>query len=122
VCQADRSFQPVSHLAFYHDNQLYNLVPKIIEVHNRVQMESGRHEGKLGQLVDELLDKKLRIDGMAYKVMLLSQPDAPETIRLEKPIINDLTSANGRTTAFTQNQRYVSIEQLKRARTTSELV
>jgi len=122
VCQADRSFQPVSHLAFYHANQIYGLIPKIIEVHNRVEMESGRFKGKLGQLVDELLDKKLRTDGRAYKVMLLSQPDAPETIRLEKPIRNNLISATGRRIAFTMNQRYVDIKRLKNATTTSELI
>ena len=104
VRQPERSFQPVSYLAFYHDNQIYGLIPKIIEIHDRVVMESGRYEGKLGQLVDELLDKKRREEGRAHKIMLLSHPDTPDTIHLENPITNDLTSATGRTTAFTQNQ------------------
>ncbi len=34
---------------------------------------------------------------------------------------NDLTADSGRTTAFTQNQRYVSEEKLSTAQTTSDL-
>jgi hypothetical protein len=44
------------------------------------------------------------------------------TLRLAAPIKNDLRSAEGQTIAFTQGQRYVSLERLGKATTTSELV
>ena len=55
------------------------------------------------------------------KVFLLSASDAPETVKLEQPILNDITSSGGQRIAFTQNQRYVSLDALLRAKKTSEL-
>lgn len=103
VCQANRSFKPVDYLAFYHGNKIHELVPKILHSQECVEMRKGLHEGK------------------TYKVLLLSHPDSPETIRLDGPIVNDLVSTSGRPTAFTQNQRYVELSALKKARKTSEL-
>jgi hypothetical protein len=84
-------------------------------------MTKGLHDGKLGKLVDCLLDRKLRIPGKPYKVVFLSPPDDPATVRLKKPVVNDLESAGGRTAAFTQNQRYVRITDLEKAQKTSDL-
>ena len=63
-----------------------------------------------------------RKEGTAYKVIFLSPPDSPDTLRLEAHIPNNLTTKSGRTTAFTQNQRYVSSERLSQAKATSDLV
>jgi len=108
-------------MAFYHGNKIHEFVPKILDSEESVEMRKGLHSGELGKLVDYLLGKKLREEGKTYKVVFLSPPDSPETVHLDKPVINDLVSARGVTTAFTQNQRYVELDALKKARKTSEL-
>lgn len=122
VCQPDRPFQPVSRIAFYSFGKIYPLVPKILQTHEHVEFLPGTHEGEMAVLVDALLKETPRKEGCAYKVFFLSPPDSPDTLKLDASIRNDLTSKSGRTTAFTQNQRYVSLERLKQAKTTSDLV
>ncbi|MBU0719549.1 MAG: hypothetical protein KJ749_15000 [Planctomycetes bacterium] len=121
VCQADRSFQAVTRMAFYSHGQIHPLVPKIVESHDHVDFVRGRHDGKVGALIKTMLREGVRKEETAYKVVLLSPPDSPDTLALDSPIPNDLTSENGRTTAFTQNQRYVSSDRLKKAKATSDL-
>ena len=122
VCQPDRSFQQVSRLAFYFQGHIQPLVPRILEVYDRVDFNPGEQSGKLGELIDNLLTGSPREEGKAYKVFLLSAPDATETVKLNGPIPNNLTAESGRTTAFTQSQRYVSSEKLIIAQATSDLV
>lgn len=121
VCQADRRFQPVSRIAFYAGGRIWPLVPRILEVHEHVDFAVGRCEGSLGILVDRLLTDQVRSEGV-YKVILLSSPESDETVKLSGPVLNDLTSKNGRPTAFTQGQRYVARDRLCNAKTTSDLV
>jgi hypothetical protein len=122
VCQPERSFKQVSRIAFYSKGQVYPLVPKILEAHERVTMVKGQYEGQLGALVDRLIREQRREEGGQFKVVILSAPDSPETIRLPAPIPNDLTSKAGKPTAFTMGQRYVSSEKLLSAKATSHLV
>lgn len=122
VCQPRRSFQQVRYMAFYTKNQIHELVPYILDSHEFVKMKRGLHKGELGRLVDYLLDHHLRIEGKPYKVVFLTPPDDRRTVHLERPIPNDLQSSNGRTVAFTQNQRYVQLEELKKAKSTAHLV
>ena len=124
ICQPDRSFQNVQRIAFYRGGEICPLVPLILESFEHVDWGNGLYDGKLGELVDQVADdpKNNRKEGLAYKVMILSASDSPDTIKLDAPIANDLVSKNGRTTAFTQNQRYVSLEKLRAAKRTSDLV
>jgi hypothetical protein len=122
VCQPKRAFQGVRRLAFYTNGAIQPLVPTILETRDEVQFEPGINAGALGALVDRMLDAGVRERGQFYKVMLLSAPDDSRTLKLERRIENDLTAGSGRTTAFTQNQRYVAEEKLRKARTTSDLV
>jgi hypothetical protein len=122
VCQAERVFQPVKYLAFYESSQIHPIVPKILEIHDSIVFERSIHKGRLGEVVNSFIESRRREEGGIHKVILLSAPDDPQTQRLNAPIVNDLTSESGRKTAFTQNQRYVSLDRLKKARTTSELV
>jgi hypothetical protein len=115
VCQPDRAFQPVTRIGFYSQGRIYPLVPKILATHERVEFQFKRHPGELGKLVDRLLKETPRSAGKSYKVLFLSAPDDKQTVRLEQPIVNDLTTEDGRTTAFTQNQRYVSLAALRKA-------
>lgn len=122
ACQPNRPFQPVWRLSFYESGQIQPLVPTILKVHESVVFEKGRHRGTLGDLVARLLAGTTRQEGMSYKVLLLSHPKDSKTVRLEGPIMNDLVSESGRTVAFTQSQRYVSLDRLLKAKATSELV
>ena len=125
ICQAGRTFRPVKYVAFYAGNQIYPLVPMILEWKDEVRFERGENPGRLGELVDKMLDMTERPDWpykmSVHKVFILSAPDSSETIKLEQSIINDIIGKSGQRTAFTQNQRYVSLEALRKAKKTSEL-
>ena len=130
VCQPNRPFQRVDRLAFYSKGLIHPLVPKIIERHDEVVMA---HDPKkqlpidsppsqpVERLVKRLLAEKRREEGEVFKVLLLSAPDSPDTLKLPAPIPNDLKSESGKPTAFTMGHRYTASEKLLAARTTSDL-
>jgi hypothetical protein len=133
ICQPNRTFQPSSHMAFYTGGAIDAHVPRILDSvesvvlsRNGIEAEKNLSDDQRERLLD-LLDyvrqrSPARI-GEPHKVIFLSAPDDPGTIRLPHPIVNDLTSASGRTVAFTQNQRYVSLDALQSAPdTTTELL
>ena len=125
VCQANRPFQPVDRMAFYTAGQIYPKIPKILDRSQEnlsVRFERNLHKGWLGTLVNNMLKAGLRKEGVSYRVIKLSPPEESETITLPYPIINNLKSESGRTAAFTQNQRYVALDSLKKAKYTSELL
>jgi hypothetical protein len=122
VCQPNRTFRDVERMAFYTQGEIAPLVPKIVAKYDAVAFRHGAYEGRLGAVVDALLDRSLRQEDSEYKVILLTPPDAAETIRLQAPVVNDLTAETGRPIAFTQGQRYVSLPLLQSARTTSDLI
>jgi hypothetical protein len=122
VCQAERWFQPVKYLAFYYSGQIQQLVPKILETYDSVEFKLGCEKGQMGKVIDSLIQSQQREEGERYKVILLSAPDDPQTQKLNAPVGNDMVSYSGRNTAFTQNQRYVSLNRLKSVQTTSELI
>jgi hypothetical protein len=121
ICQANRPFRQVSRIGFYSKGVIYPLVPKIIATFDEVEMQRDTHEGDLGTLVNRILDEELRPEGKQFKVLLLSSPDSPDTIKLAQPIPNDKRSKTGKPTAFTMGQRYVSSKALVTAKTTSDL-
>jgi hypothetical protein len=96
-------------------------VAKIQAIHDRVLFRQGIHKGELGDLVASLLMSGSRKSDEEYKVFLLSRPDSPQAITLDTEVENDLKTENGRNWAFTLGQRYVSLEGLKRSRTTSSI-
>lgn len=122
VCQPNRTFRDVERMAFYTLGEIAPFVPKIVQTLEAVEFRRGAHTGRLGAVVDALLDRALRQEGRQYKVMLLTAPEDSETIRFGAPVVNDLTSETGRAIAFTQGQRYVSLSRLRVAKTTSELI
>jgi hypothetical protein len=122
ICQPGRTFQPVQYMAFYAASQIYPVVARILEVKDNVTFEHGRYEGRIGQLVEHVLNQEQREEGAASKIFLLSPPEAAETIHLDGPVLNDIRSSSGRASAFTQGQRYVRLADLVKAKNTSELV
>lgn len=121
VCQPNRPFQQVARLGFYSKGVIYPLVPKILEIYDDVEMIKDKHKGELGKLVNHLVTNSSRLTDQRYKVILLSPPDLPDTLKLDAPIPNDKRSKSGKPTAFTMGQRYVSSAALTRATTTSQL-
>lgn len=121
ICQPNRPFQQVSRIGFYSKGVIYQVVPKIIEVFDEVEMRCGVHKGQLGELVSRLVESGKRNEGGVFKILLLSSPESDDTIQLSRPIPNDKRSKTGKPTAFTMGQRYVSSEALIRANKTSDL-
>ncbi|MGH9421080.1 MAG: hypothetical protein ACRD3J_13980, partial [Thermoanaerobaculia bacterium] len=122
VCQPNRTFRDVDRMAFYTMGEIAPLVPKILAKFEAVEFQRGVYDGPLGVVVDTLVNRALRPEGRQYKVILLTPMGDHETIRLNAPIVNDLTSETGRNIAFTQGQRYVSLIRLRAAKRTSELI
>src|SRR5262249_29705488 len=112
-------------------NEIRPLVPKILdEPPDPVIVERGKYHGRLGEVVNEMLDRYEKGTlpagwnlgpGRHLKVFLLSAAESGETIKLAQPIIHDLTSSNGQRIAFTQNRQCLSLEALRKAKKTSEL-
>lgn len=121
VCQPNRPFRQASRIGFYSKSMIYPLVPKILDTYDEVEMRRDIDNGPLGTLVNRLLHEGRRPEGKSFKVLLLSAPDSPHTLKLDQPIPNDKRSKSGKPTAFTMGQRYVSSEALLKAKTTSDL-
>ena len=83
------------------------------------EIERRRAGDDLDQRVADAIETNLRTgsrqEGGEYGVFLLSNPDAPDTVRLEGPIANDTVAASGRPWAWTMGQRYVSLGRLTRS-------
>ncbi len=92
-----------------------------METYEDIEIKRDVYDGQLGKLVNRLLDDNRREEGRRHKVIILSAPDSPETLKLPQPVPNDKRSKTGKTTAFTMGQRYVSSEALLKANTTSDL-
>jgi hypothetical protein len=122
VCKVGRSFRQAKYMVFYSGNEIHSLAPVILNTYPAITFERGRYSGKLGEIVDKLTGTHDRKEGETYQVVLLSSPDDPRTVKLDSPIPNDLKSKNGGRIAFTQYQRYASLADLNRAKTTSDLV
>ena len=132
ICQPYRHFQDSFRLAFYTHNKIYHRVPKIlgsIEAISKDEIEirtdvSEENRARLRQLLTSL-EKKPKADWtQQLKIIFLSPPGSPDTLILPNDIINDQISSTGtgRIVAFTQNQRYVSLARLEKAKFTSELI
>lgn len=132
-CQPNRSFQLSSHIGFYCDGaiqpefpRIYNTVEEIQLSEEGVQSHTDLSDAERERLLTVIA--KLRSDGATRygeyeKVFFLSGPSDEATLQLSQVIRNDLTSEGGRTIAFTQGQRYTTLEALRQnPSTTTELL
>ncbi len=132
MCQPGRSFRPVDYFGFYFDGKISRYIPKILGKVEDVEFTlegvenanlSKNTKRKLLSLL-ESLEKSDSVGRLGYrnKVIFLSSKDSKDTIKLKNEIINDTKSKAGKSTAFTQNQRYVMVRKLmKNPKKTSEL-
>jgi hypothetical protein len=134
LCQPNRAFQNVEYLGFYRNGAIDNRIAKILlPPINEVELtEDGIQVLKdldsavrlcLKNLIERLKADNSPRYGEIMKVFFLSASNAPETIKLNHDIQNDLRNEAGRPYPFTQGQRYVSLANLnKHPQTTTELM
>lgn len=118
-CQPNRSFKPVSHLAFYTDGEIKTPVPQVTGSIESIELteksvgdNSELSEREQEKLLDAVLDMK-SVSSDRYedteKVIFLK-----ESFELDNPVINDKTASDSdRTVAFVQGHRYVSLSDLR---------
>jgi hypothetical protein len=123
ICQPHRTFQPSARMAFYTKNKIDRHIPKILgqieaisrdEIDTRTDL-SDSDKARLRTLLSKLesaRSEEWRKNQL--KIVFLSPPDSPDTLVLPNDIANNLTSGNGRGTAFTRGQRYVSLSRLEK--------
>jgi hypothetical protein len=132
ICQPNRSFRPSSHLAFYRNGKIDRLVPEISSTIESIFMSregfqdknlSNEQREKFVELIEKMEQENNHNLGEEHKIIFLSAPEDSLTIDIGHEIVNDLESESGRGVAFTQGQRYVSLEAIqKKPKTTSELL
>jgi hypothetical protein len=140
MCQPNRRFRDVSHLAFYSKGRIDRHIPKVLAtIESMFLDESGlaavrKTASQLAYALAGNLVKSLKGNASTKssnpkgsqkweaKVIFLTSRDDPETICLETDVVNDKHGRGGQIVAFTQGQRYVSLKKLRtNPRTTSEL-
>jgi hypothetical protein len=123
ICQPNRSLGGATYLAFYAPGKICEVVPKIGKIFPDVEIGGKDHPAELANLLREIVRIKTRLPGQRNQIVLLSGPEDAETIKLPGPIKNDMKSKQQPdiTVAFTMGQRYVSLANLKKAKTTSGL-
>lgn len=118
-CQPNRSFKPVSYMAFYKDGKLEPVVPRVTDSVESIELteESVRnYDGISTSQREHLLEtvKQLREEeseryGETQKVIFLQ-----EGIELDGAVKNDKTASDSdRRVAFVQGHRYVSFSKLQ---------
>ena len=127
----DIRYRPSDYIAFYVGGKIQATVPKIkamIESINIAQPEEvasldSARKGYAEELLKNIEHHNYHEFGQnQFMVMFLSKPGESETVNLEMPIDNDKKDKNGKPWAFVLGGvRYVTLESLKKARTTSEL-
>ena len=119
-----------THIAFYAGGKIQPLVPKIkltLDELTLTQDGISNLEGEQKALAEDLLASiakhpKRLYQGFTGKVLFLSGPEDGETVKLVGPIANNSEDKNGKRVPFTYGApRYVTLESLKAASTTSQL-
>jgi len=123
VCQANRSFRDVKWIGFYAEGQIQPSIAHIKERCEEFEFSEGNLQDDAGlntKLSGWLKDNEWA-KGLKLQVFDLTTSGSHETETLPNPIPNDLTNNSGRRFAYTQGQRYILLETLKIAKTTSNL-
>jgi hypothetical protein len=131
ICQPNRAFRDgLTHFGFYTRGEIQPLIPRIREhlpsvVFTREEAADRRVAGQhaVADLIERSLDGRgpAREEGDSFGIVLLSGPDDEDTVRLDRPVVNDTTSVSGKPWAWTLGQRYTRLERLRTASATSEL-
>jgi hypothetical protein len=126
VCQPGRAFRTVDRIAFYAEREIKRDVPKVMhrrdnvewttEEADRLRKSDDRHDRKIAQVIDQ--SQSTNWTGGLYQVFLLTRPGDPSHRQLRACLPH---LGNGRGSAFTQRQRYISLHSLEMAASTADL-
>ncbi len=132
ICLPHRSFRECIRMAFYTKNAINRHIPKIlgkVEAISRDEIETRTDLSDIDREKLHTLVKKMDIERSEewsqeqLKIIFLTTPDSLDTLILPHDIINNSQAKSGQGTAYTQQQRYVSLARLEKGpKTTSELV
>lgn len=118
-CQPNRSFKPVSYIAFYTDGEIKTVVPQVTVSIESIELTveavtenselSKSQRDSLVSAVEDMEAVKHDRYGDTRKVIFLK-----DGFELDEPISNDKTASDSnRTVAFVQGHRYVSLTDLQ---------
>lgn len=132
VSKPMHSLKATEYLGFYAGGKIQPLVPRFIDEVKKLDL---RRDEEIQALTDPAL--KERVEGLRekvselqqwhefrdhFRIMFLSGPEDAETVKLEKPVVNDEKYKNGKTAPFARGApRHITLESLKVATKTSEL-
>jgi hypothetical protein len=122
ICQPNRSFRPgLKYMGFYHAGQIEAKIAKILDQRSEsIRFDestvAGLRQGSLtdrriADAVESSLLKGPRGEG-PYRVFVLSRTAEEGLVELAQPIKNVGKSITGRTSAWTQGQRYTVLRRL----------
>ena len=125
------NWKPSAHLAFYTQGEIKPIVPRIkstvspLNIMNQEEVKALENYQK--KVVRELIDNAVKNEDFNHslRMLFLTGPEDNDTVRLEGgPIVNDKTSdkTGKRVPLMYGGVRYVTLESLKNARYTSDLV
>jgi len=126
ICQANRTFRNVPYFGFYTERAIQPEVARQIEYYPDITLSSARaaalatddghpHGIQLSRMIVHHLENGLAQEGDARGAMVLTGHDDPATIRLDRPVQH--VGPGG----WTQGQRYVRLDLLRKADTTEDL-
>jgi len=133
ICQAERSFRPgLKYLGFYHSGQIEAKIAKILDQRREsIRFDEStvatlRQGSPIDQRIANAVETSLRKGPRGtgpYRVFVLSRTAEEGLVELAQPIKNVSKSSAGRTTAWTQGQRYTVLSRLtaSEASTTDDL-
>lgn len=134
-CSVDKpmsSSKNPDRMAFYVAGEIMPRVPRIKSVIESIDMNRSEEIESLASGQRELaVELKGRIQrhkqhhefNRAFKIMFLSEHDDYETVRLEKPILNNKKDKHGKAVPYTFGAPiYVTLESLQNSNWTSQLV
>jgi hypothetical protein len=125
VCQASRPFRAsVTHFGFYADGEVKPELAEVLfdagdwqwteQALADLESQHGEEGAELARRMRVMLADENDRWNQVNRTYLLSSPDDERTIHLPTSIANDLTNEDGRRYAYTQGQRYSTIDDLRR--------
>lgn len=122
ICQPERSFRPgLKYLGFYHSGQIEAKVAKILDQRREsIRFDEStvatlRQGSPIDQRIADAVETSLRTGPRGagpYRVFVLSRTAEEGLVELAQPIKNVGKSSAGKTTAWTQGQRYTILSRL----------
>ena len=86
-----------------------------------LESSQTEHSNEVAALIRQTLAERARVPGQSYKIILLSPPADPQTLVLDRRVLNAAKKGSGQAVAWTRGHRYASSDRLSHAVTTADL-